>query len=226
MAKRNVRIGSHTFNSKKQAKEYIRSIFSRYDEGETITGGDDNFLRDLILLHPEADQKIGSGVRSFVTRSEPIWKKTRHFVLIRSDGSSTDFSFLSCLGGANKEKDVVSAFRQAISDQIISFKTKSFSGDVLPVCPYLKISIQFHEAHVDHAAPKTFRRLVSDWLALEKLTLGEVIVSSPSDNQWVSELVNSEQRDSWSRFHLEQASLRIVSKTANLSHAKLTPKTL
>ena len=224
MAKRTLSIGPWSFSSKAKAKEYIRFILNKYAEGECISEEDDLFLRELILLHPEAAQKMGSGVESFSTRLDPVWKKTRHFVLIRSDGSSTDFSFLSCLDGADSKKDVVSALRQAVSDQIISFKAEAFSGDILPICPYLGVSVRFEEAHVDHAAPQTFRNLMKDWLALKGLSLEQVSISDPADNQWASEMTDSVQRNSWSQFHLQRASLRIISKTANLSHAKTNPQ--
>lgn len=222
MSKKILRIGSQIFGSKSEAKRYIRSILLRYGDGELVSGDDEKFLLDLIRQHPEAEQKIGTGVQAFTVQLEPVWRKTRHFVLIRLDGSSTDFSFLSCLDGADKKKDVLSALRHAVSDQIVSFKSESFFGDVPLVCPYLGVPISPEEAHVDHVAPKTFRSLVDDWLKQERLSLELVSVSDPADNQWTCEMVDLTQKDSWSRFHLQWAELRITSKTANLSHAKLT----
>lgn len=225
MPRKTLQIGLHSFSTKAKAKDYIRSLLGRYADGETISGEDDTFLRELVLLHPEKDQKIGSGVSAFTVQIDPIWKKTRHFVLLRTDGSSTDFSFLSCLDGANKKKDTFSALRHAVLEQIVSFKAQAFSEPLLPECPYLGTSISFEEAHVDHTYPATFKRLVEDWLKKEQISLLEVSISEPSDNQWTSEMLSSPQKESWISFHLEKASLRIISKTANLSHAKTpTPK--
>ncbi|CAA6657169.1 unnamed protein product [Spirodela intermedia] len=46
--------------------------------------------------HPEPERKIAGGVRSFEVRYHPLWK-SRCFFLVRTDGSSDDFSFRKCV---------------------------------------------------------------------------------------------------------------------------------
>ena len=45
-----VEVGLLSFKSKKEAKDYVRLLFSKYGNGEQILGADDALLRDLILL--------------------------------------------------------------------------------------------------------------------------------------------------------------------------------
>ena len=46
--------------------------------------------------HAEPDKKIGGGVKAFQVRYHPMFK-SRCFFLVRSDGSSDDFSFRKCV---------------------------------------------------------------------------------------------------------------------------------
>lgn len=97
----NIQIGPHTFTSKAAAKQHARAIMKRHAEIGVMLPADEAFLRDLISIHPEAEQKIGCGIAGFTTQVDPIWRTTRHFVIIRTDGSMTDFSFHTCIAGNN-----------------------------------------------------------------------------------------------------------------------------
>src|SRR5277367_3562126 len=115
-----VTIGSVSFKSKKDAFEHIRGILHRYKDGEKV--GEDQFLRDLLALHQDAVQKIGVGISHFTVSKDPEWGTTRHFVAVRVDGSSTDFSFDKCLTGKDEEGDVLGAMRDAVKGQVLAFK--------------------------------------------------------------------------------------------------------
>lgn len=56
------------------------------------------FLEALVARHPEAEEKIGSGIAGFKVAVNPDGTgNTRCFYVIHPDGSSTHFSFRSCL---------------------------------------------------------------------------------------------------------------------------------
>jgi len=56
------------------------------------------FLTALVERHPEADTKIGPGIAGFKVQVNPEGTgNTRCFYVIHPDGSSTHFSFGSCL---------------------------------------------------------------------------------------------------------------------------------
>src|SRR5437763_13715872 len=78
-----IQIGPRLFSSKSEAKSFTRELISRYGDGETISGVDDTFLRDLIAIHHDAAKKIGCGIAHFTVQPDPNWGTTRHFVIVR-----------------------------------------------------------------------------------------------------------------------------------------------
>ena len=219
-----IEIGLLSFKSKKEAKDHVRLIFPKYEDGERISGADDAFLRDLILLHPESDSKVGVGISHFTIQFDQEWGTARHFVIAREDGSSTDFSLHTCIDGTNHRQDRFSAMRNAVAQQVIDFKISKFSGDLLPVCFYLNCALTESEAHVDHEAPQTFHFLANAWLQANGLKIEHLELVDNADNQWIRTLRHEDQIRSWQKFHLAHARLRIISKRANLSDAKAKRK--
>lgn len=219
-----VEIGLLSFKSKKEAKAYVRLLFPKYENGERIIGIDDALLRDLILLHPESETKVGVGISHFTIERDQEWGTTRHFVIVREDGSSTDFSFHTCIDGTNHRQDRFSAMRNAVAQQMIDFKVFQFSSDLLPVCFYLKCALTESEAHVDHEAPQTFHFLANTWLQANGLKIEGLELVDNADNQWIRKLRHEDQIRSWQKFHHVHARLRIISKRANLSDAKAKMK--
>lgn len=220
MAKIPIQIGARLFKTKTEAKNFARQIIARYADGETITGLDDLFLRDLVVLHHEAATKTGSGIASFTVERDPVWHNTRHFVIVRTDGTSTDVSFHICIDGTNDRRDVFHALRHAVSDQVISFQQAAFSGDIVPICPYTQDILTVADAHVDHAPPNTFFALTTAWMRQNDLSFSDIPLVDNADNQWVRAMRDPEQEVSWCAFHQGNAHLRIISRPANLSHAK------
>ena len=91
-------VGSRTFLLKKDAEDACREVLYRYAPGDRVTDpADEQFLLDLLELHPQRDDKIGRGIDHFEIRTNPKFVKQRSFYLVRIDGSETDFSFVKCL---------------------------------------------------------------------------------------------------------------------------------
>jgi hypothetical protein len=80
---------------KTKARDKCREIIAAIENGELVTGDDAEFLLWLLDRHPRAAEKIGQGVAGFTVQSASMG--TRCFVVHRMDGSSTDFSFQSCI---------------------------------------------------------------------------------------------------------------------------------
>jgi len=181
---------------------------------------DEVFLRDLIAIHPEAEQKIGCGISGFTTEVDPIWRTTRHFVVVRTDGSITDFSFHTCIDGNNHRKDVLQALRHAVSDQVINFQRLSFCRCTPVLCPYTGEELSTSHCHVDHEPPNTFLSLVTQWMKELGIGYPDIELVDNVDNQWVREMKDERLSSSWQRFHISNCNLRLISPTANLSHVK------
>lgn len=89
-----VKIGSLHFDRKGDADAYFRAMLYKYELGDKISAEDDKILRELLLGHPEATDKFGSGIKSFSVRSADFG--TRCFWVNRIDGSTEKFSFRAC----------------------------------------------------------------------------------------------------------------------------------
>lgn len=219
-----IRIGERCFKSQREALAFVASVRDRYNDHEEILGADRQFLLDLLACHPEASDKIGPGLLGILVATDSVYGRTRHFVVQRVDGTSTDFSFLACIKGSNERRDRLQALRVAISDQVSEFKRNAFgTADVVP-CAVRGTPTAFADAHVDHVPPETFLALVMKWLNENKLALKDVAISAPADNQTVSSLVDAGQLASWRSHHSLNAALRITSRAANLSDVRKAPR--
>lgn len=89
-----VTIGKLHFKKKGDADAYFQEMLRKYDLGDKVSKADTETLRDLLLGHPEADEKIGVGIKSFSIRSADFG--TRCFWVNRLDGTTEKFSFRSC----------------------------------------------------------------------------------------------------------------------------------
>lgn len=212
-------IGGLVFPSKGEAKSFFRGIRDRYPDRAEVGQADGDHLRALLSVHPESDSKIGSGIASFSVDTDAEFRRTRHFVVHRTDGSSTDFSFNACIDGRNPRRDSLEAMRRAVEGQVVAFRDRYFASSPEGVCPLRGVPIRPDSYHVDHAPPGKFITLAFAWLDQLGMALGDVAITPPGDNQIVARMTDEGQMASWARFHQAHASLRMLSPTANLSDA-------
>lgn len=95
-------IGSMVFNTKSQAENYYKGIFSRYSDGQDVGSKDFEELCELIEKHPNSVGKVGNGIQRIFRG------KTKHgascFWIERMDGTKVDFSYLKCIDAAGKSE--------------------------------------------------------------------------------------------------------------------------
>lgn len=73
----------------------VKNILHESHLGVELDAHAQAFMMDLLRRHPEAEKKIGTGIRAIrITNSK---YGNRCFEAIRVDGTSTDFSYLKCL---------------------------------------------------------------------------------------------------------------------------------
>lgn len=103
-------IGKQQFEHKGAARAEVRRILHSYPAGHTLKKPDAELIVDLLAMHPEADQKIGCGVRLIRVGPRRRRGKLRPaefcFWVHRLDGSSEPFSYKKCF---TTEKNVVGA---------------------------------------------------------------------------------------------------------------------
>lgn len=210
-------IGAHYFSSKEAAKNFLRSIVQSYLDHEKISlPAHDAFLRTLIQLHPDASEKIGSGIDYFTIKRDDKTGRTRHFLITRIDGSFADFSWHCCIDGRNWRKETIQTLRDAVAADVIAFRNGIFDlGDVR--CAVTGELLSVESADIDHIPPLTFVCLVEEWLALQRIKLEDIKLGPSRDLQVVYEFADQELRNSWQAFHRKKAVLRALSKTVNRS---------
>jgi hypothetical protein len=199
---------------KKLATARCQQIIAATADGEIITGEVTEFLAWLVERHPGAAAKIGCGVAAFTVRRTEL--HTRCFYVLRLDGTTTDFSFKSCISAPAPVTRVRAAMRRSVAAQIIEFKHEAVTIAPL-VCAVTGVSLTWTEAHVDHAPP-VFTALADEWAGLRG-GYSAIQLVSRVDGQ-AGRVLSEADAASWAEFHQEHATLRIVSRLANLSLLK------
>jgi Protein of unknown function (DUF3223) len=213
-----IKVGAREFASKAALKENVREIMARYTIAEYLNESDFAFIRELLDLHPERDQKVGVGIASFQVILDPEWKRNRQLVLHRIDGTATDFSWVSCIDGKNRRRDIREALRRAVVEQVLDFRSGELTRGA--VCPYRGTPLTERNCHVDHVAPDTFEAILARFLLSQSIELEQVEITPSRDNQLFSELVDREFEARWRSFHKAHARLRLLSSGGNLSEAR------
>jgi hypothetical protein len=216
-------IANRYFNSKKEATAFISNMLSSLPRNERLGEPHDSFLRDLVSMHPRAEEKTQGEISYFSVGADSY--NGRCFYLHRPDGTKTDFGSKKCLDGERRDNLVFGAMRTAVMDQTQEFRQSQF--DRGPVrCPFKGVVLNLSNVHVDHTPPRTFYKLVQEWLAVSGLPLADVAISESEDNQMFRQMTDPRQRVSWCQFHRSNATLRLTSKLANLSDSKIEGNSL
>lgn len=211
MAAKQILIGERIYAAKKDALTAVREVRDRVRDTGRVTAEDDDFIRDLLAMHPRVAVKVGSGVERFEVRDNA---GTNGFWIIRTDGSATDFSFMQCLNGATHQDLVRSAMRRAVIDQMQDARDREFSTTNVRYCAVTGDQITADNCHMDHEAP-TFVE-IADAFASAEGGYGTIAVTS-DDGLIGHRFVNVDVSARWERWHRDRASIRAVSKKANLS---------
>lgn len=220
MPKRPLTIGTQAFPSMTKATEYVKQILNHSDyahEGAKLSGDDDSFMRELIFLHPDAENKIGVGVNHIEIRRNPDFPTTRCFFIVRPDGSSTEFSYGKCIAQKNTHlSNLKRAFRDAVAEDVSASRERLLRSEEVRA-----LIAQQELIHMDHFDP-TFDCLVGkfilqrpdvEWKQVEFEGLGV-------DNSSTVTFQDRELGAQFRAFHSAHAKLRPVTRLENLSDHK------
>ena len=204
-------IGRFEFATKKAAEKIIQGII---DSGKTDRPECQDLLMSLVKMHPEYEDKIGSGISEIFVNANPIFN-TRCFYVRRTDGSVVPFSYKACLKrkGASMSEEWQRAARHAVRGQIDTFKTMEFSRNPHPICPITKRVITWRKCHVDHIAPETFANITKSFLTLYDLTPSYAWLSKGADT---TTIVDQNILHLFRDYHRRYAVLRLLSPEANM----------
>jgi hypothetical protein len=209
-------IGTLHFAKKGDATEHYQNILYRHDIGAVIPEPDATHVYWLLERHPEAATKIGVGVKEFSIRSAMFNK--RCFEIRRTDGTTTDFSFPSCVKGKPPTAfaETLRALRMEAAEDTKQMKWAFFRESEHPEkkvpCALTGGLISLDEAAVDHAPPNTFKALVERFLNQANIVPSDALVTPSKDNQYTPRLVDRELAEKWREFYRANARVRVVAR--------------
>jgi len=169
--------------------------------------------------------KIGCGIEHFVTRINEVNGGTSvGFWVVRTDGTDTDFSFISAVSARAKDADAefLDACRETVYEAVAAAKDAHFvafansSGQVR--CEVTDELVTSFGARLDYA-PTDFRDIV--WAFRKAAGWEQQIphgtISKPQDGQLSSNFVDIDAMARFRAFHAENAQMRVISKSAERS---------
>ena len=220
-----ITIGDKTFKTKVEAEKFIQEILYRQPLSTPLEGSDLTFIYSLLECHPDVDVKVGVGVKSIIVECEKEFRRTKHFSVIRIDGTSTDFSFKKCLSPNlyTPIKLFRSSARRVIAGQVIDFKKDFFlrnqNSNAEVLCQLTGVLVTKSNSHIDHTPPMTFDKIISDFIEIHTINVNDVKFVE-ADNGIGRVFVDSNLKNTFSDYHQKTAQLRVVSQSANLRQKK------
>jgi hypothetical protein len=221
MARQTIVLNGIEFRSQKDAIEHFKNMLGSYRNGQTIEGDDYDILLALLERHPEADKKIGCGVKRLYKDKTDM--PTSCFWIERTDGSKTDFSYRTAISAKGKSlyQEFLEACRAAVQDDLRLTKEKFFEKfsdqDGKVECDITGDKIAIYESHLDHKKPLTFQVLVNTFIGANDIEIKPEMLSVAQDAQFQTTIIDLELKDKFRRYHHKMAQLRVIKAERNLS---------
>jgi hypothetical protein len=221
MAREPIVIHDQVFDSQKAAQEFFGEILNSSSLNEPVQSEDFDRIVALLARHPEAHEKIGAGVRQISVRR--VVYGTRCFWLTRTDGTETDFSYLTCVKGKGPtlDQEYLQACRSAVEAALRKAKQNHFElhadAEGRVRCDISGVPIGIQEAHLDHAPPVTFEVIAAFFRRERHIDPSYSIITPPADKQFQAKFIEPALARDFESFHREHARLRIVAKKLNLA---------
>lgn len=218
-----IKSGGMEFKTKQSLKNYCKFVLNNAKLNSELYGEWFDVIDDVLKMHDCYDEKTQSSEYKIGVRKCLINPSNRQFYVIRSDGSTTDFSYLKAITSETKEVKIKSIFREAINYQTIEFKKNYFSlhGDSrgYVVCPETNLKIKHNNSHIDHY-PKQFNDIVKEFIQIHNISSESLVIHHPGDNAtaWIME--DKELLDKFVEYHQRVAQYRIVLDKVNLQRKR------
>lgn len=202
-------IGGMLFPTKTERDNYIQSLLEK--GARVLEGQEASVVYDLLLLHPDADKKVGTGLK-YIKVKKALKGEYNCFWVVREDGSEVDFSYKKCNDNFDRliKGRRQSAYREAVQQQIIDYRfVERKNNQSCEICGLQQ------DIHVDHKYP--FLNLVNDF---EKDKFDIPTEFEDAEGAIYSKKFrecDSAYREAWQRYHQKYAVLRLLCKKHNLS---------
>lgn len=225
-----ITLGGETFPTKIALKQFLSDVLKNTSLGTRVNRRAAGVIRELIEFHPDAERKIGPGIMDITVRTlyvGPGKGMSRSFFIERADGQRVDFSFHKCLseisGSGFREREVKNKLRAMVAADIAVYRSEL--PDVTE-CALTGRSIRRDVAHIDHAYPWTFSKMIERFMAQERLTWTTFPIG-PSGDPWVGRIVtDAGVAHRWRETHRFRSHLRPVDPDVNSKMGERDPATV
>jgi len=217
-------IGNISFNTQKALKEYIRSVLRSLGHDAIVDANSPHFpfFAALTDRHPEADVKIGIGIRNFIVRES--WGGSTSTVVFafdieRTDGSRIDISFHTCVAGKSnsRKQDIRNVLRATIIPQTIAYRNEHFVSGMLCLLCGEPITHP-KDAHVDHT-DTPFKSIMDSFLSANPDFPLELAEESEK-HHYVFKDEDIDYKTKWIDHHRSLAMYRILCYKCNVRGGK------
>jgi hypothetical protein len=209
MARDPVLVGDREFETKTAAYREVQEMMGRYRTGVVhLSGADLDFAMAILDLHPQRDEILAEGCKGIVVKKAEGYS-TRCLAVEQNTGDMQEFSAQVALKRQPCKPLLSAAARNAVSGRVREFKVDAFK--LPPVrCATSGVELSFDEAHVDHAQPWTFKKIVEAFHRENP----EVKIRHGGTQDLFE---NDADAAKFINFHDAKADLQIVHRTENLS---------
>lgn len=224
MASKALNLGEFSFKSKKEARELYTSILYQCKLGSPLEGDSHDYVMALLINHPRAAEKIGSGV-DYLKVDIAHGKAGRCFHVVRKDGTSDNFSLGKCINGDHSVfHKFCLACRMAVKDEVNKFKREYIeentdAEDGLIKCQSSGDRILPGDASVDHREPLTFSTIAHFFVQAKNIDLSSV--SYVTEGKFGNVFSDQNIVNDFKAWHKKNARLRVISSKYNLRKAHL-----
>jgi hypothetical protein len=218
------------FKTQGEALRHFQDLRDRYADEERITAPADH--DDLVALLERFDALILDGppksapdVDHFFRRLNRGVRNGVHFAtpgfwVMRTDGTSTDFSFPDAVKGRPKggAREIYDACRDAVAEDMRQAKDDHFAlhadAEGRLACEFSDILLTRDEARLNYAAPH-FIEIVTAFRAANgwEDSPPDGTVTASADQQTTARFADPAVAQAFAKFHHERANLRIVTKS-------------
>ena len=212
-----IAFGIYQFRTKKSATEEARLRINKYEAGEKLSVEDELFFSSLFTLHSEFEEKKGAGIDHI--KVERDFHNNRSLYIHRVDGTEIDCSWVHCIQPASQKTVTSMAFRRAIKEIIMVYKTSQLEEVI--VCPILGTKLTYVNSHVSYLTP-SFENLLHYFLNERKIDIESValINPKPDDKDQRGKIADPKLTEEWRNYHKNKATLELLSAEANLRKLK------
>ena len=124
---------------------------------------------------------------------------------MRLDGSRIDFSYRKCVYPPTDMQDFVSACRQAVAVDLLTYKQEAWQEGMS--CPFTGETLSWNTVDVDHMPPYTFARIVHEFIDYLRI---DVSVMDFDHGGIGPTLTDESLVRAWRAFHAERAVYRLI----------------